>query len=59
MRKNKPRAGIAFYLGIIIFFYLSFDLVNNNYTWQESVIKVVLAGLALILPIMGKIIFKK
>lgn len=59
MRKNKPRAGIAFYLGIIIFFYFGFDLFINDYPWPEMFYRGMAALAGLFLPVMGKIIFKR
>ncbi|MBO8159734.1 hypothetical protein [Thermosyntropha sp.] len=50
MRNNKPKAGLAFYLGIIVFFYFGFDLIINRYPWQETLLKGVIALSGLFLP---------
>ncbi|SHG44758.1 hypothetical protein SAMN02745221_00246 [Thermosyntropha lipolytica DSM 11003] len=55
MRSQKPRAGIFFYLGIIVFFYFSFDLAVNDYPLKITLLKGMLAGAGLLLPLVLKL----
>lgn len=54
MARKKPRAGFLFYLGIIVFFYFSFDLALNEYPLKISFLRGLLALAGLLLPLAGK-----
>lgn len=55
MKKKKIRAGITFYLGIIIFFYFGFDLMTNDYPWPGTLARLVLAGAGILVPLLLKL----
>lgn len=54
MQKPRPRISLIGLFGIAVFFYFSFDSALHTYDFKGKVIKLALALLGLILPVLIK-----
>lgn len=56
---TKPRLSIIGLLGIALFFYFSFDITLHTYNFEGKVIRLGLALLGLIVPLVVKVVCER
>lgn len=53
-KQPKPRPSLTGLLGIAIFFYFSFDLVLKDYDLKGTLVRIAIAIMGLLIPIIAK-----